>query len=135
MLAWTHRSEDECGPLPGETTDNGNRRASHAQTSRNRLLQAVDGRGDVLPLFADDAYAFFPKHPYARNKQEINELVGNIAPHVEVDTAPIRPPTQRPSTKRTAPRSSKPQRQTKEAPDIHNHQKTPNYAPSPRTEG
>ncbi len=34
----------------------------------------------MLSLFAEDAYAFFPKHPYARSKQEIGELVGHIAP-------------------------------------------------------
>lgn len=43
-------------------------------------FKAVDGGGDVLSLFAEDAYAFFPKHPYARSKQEIGELVGHIAP-------------------------------------------------------
>lgn len=43
-------------------------------------FKAVDSGGDVLSLFADDAYAFFPKHPYARNKQEIGQLVAHIAP-------------------------------------------------------
>ncbi|MGW6902522.1 nuclear transport factor 2 family protein [Streptomyces sp. NPDC054919] len=43
-------------------------------------FKAVDNGGDVLSLFADDAYAFFPKHAYARGIDQITELVGDVAP-------------------------------------------------------
>lgn len=46
-------------------------------------FKAVDSGGDVLSLFADDAYAFFPKHPYARGIEQIAELVGHVAPQWE----------------------------------------------------
>ena len=39
-----------------------------------------DGREDLFDFFADDAYVFFPKHPYAKGVTEIRQLFSDIAP-------------------------------------------------------
>jgi ketosteroid isomerase-like protein len=43
-------------------------------------FKAVDNRGDLLALFADDAYVFFPKHSYVRGKEQVTQLVRDITP-------------------------------------------------------
>jgi ketosteroid isomerase-like protein len=41
-------------------------------------FKRFDAGKDVLDLFADDAYVYFPKHRPARNLEEVRQLFGDV---------------------------------------------------------